>query len=477
MHRPPRSLRLALPVLGAIILATGCAERAAPPDDAGEADAAPAVPVRPAADVARSEPVVERLLLFGIDGATWDLIDPLMAAGRLPNLARLVDAGARAELITMEPTLSPAIWTTIATGTLPETHGILGFDGVPGQTMTTLPNARMRQRKTFWNILSDFGVRTGTVGWWASWPADPLAEGSFLVSDRVPYTRMEAAVRRAELDAADVWPPELAADVAPLVTRPDELDPGVVRDFLGFEAEEARARVYEAEYRMGDLLPEFKFVHPSDESTVRIARAAFADRPVELLSVYVTGVDTVSHLSWHFRDPSAFPRYRIPPEEVARYEGLIDRYYEQADEWLGQLMETVGPSATVMVVSDHGFGPTGNLPWSGGHGRITPGAPIAPRGVLVLSGPGVIDGPAVLDRAHVLDLAPTILHLFGLPAAEDMPGRVLTEALAAPHRSMPERVDTYETIGSVRRPEAPLPVDPAGDAQRLERLRALGYVQ
>ncbi|HMB70135.1 MAG TPA: phosphodiesterase, partial [bacterium] len=95
--------------------------------------------------------------------------------------------------------------------------------------------------------------------------------------------------------------------------------------------------------------------------------------------------------------------------------------------------------------------------------------------VLVLAGPGAAAGDA-LERAHVMDVTPTILHLMGLPAARDTPGRVLTEALAPDLRDELPRVDSYERVGGVRGTEPP-PVDPAGDAERLERLRALGYVQ
>ena len=154
---------------------------------------------------------------------------------------------------------------------------------------------------------------------------------------------------------------------------------------------------------------------------------------------------------------------------------MIPRYYELVDRYLGELVDAMGENTTVLVVSDHGFGGTGDLPWSGGHGRLTPGAPIAPRGILVLSGPGIASDGRRLSRAHVLDVAPTILHLMGLPAAEDMLGRVLTEALAPGSTELP-RVESYESIGRLRVAED-IPVDPAGDSERLERLRALGYIE
>jgi Type I phosphodiesterase / nucleotide pyrophosphatase len=457
-------------VFSALLL--GCGPSA---DRSGSASAAPETgPVVDPAGIATRAPLVSRLLIVALDGATWDLLDPVLEAGEAPNLARLVAEGARADLATLEPTLSPAIWTTIATGFTPDQHGILGFEGVPGQSMTTLPNATMRQRKTYWNVLSDFGITSGTLGWWASWPADPMSDGSFLVSDRVPYTRMEAAIHRAPLDAGDIVPAELADVVAPLVQKPDAIDAAVVSRFLHLDGKAERERFLSEDYRMGSFLPEFKFAYQSDLSTVRMARAAFDRMPVDVLSVYLTGIDTVSHLYWHFAFPEQFPDFEFPAADLARFGDVIRLYYGQVDAWIGELLETVGDGTTVLVVSDHGFGGTGRLPWSGGHGRITPGAPIAPAGILLLSGPGAARGVR-LPRAHVLDLAPTILHLMGLPAAQDQVGRVLTAALAPGSPEELPRVPTFEDVGSIRHPGRT--ADAAGDAQRMERLRALGYIQ
>jgi hypothetical protein len=401
-------------------------------------------------------------------------MDPLLDAGRLPNLAELIARGARAELTTLEPTVSPAVWTTIATGFLPDRHGILGFDGVPGMTMKTLPNATMRRVKTYWEILSDFGRTSATFGWWATWPAGDLGAGSCLVSDRVPYTRMEAAVNRASLSTDDTYPPALLETLAPLVARPNDIDPALVKRFLGFDDAEV-GRLLDAPYEMGSFLPEFKFVVQSDLSTLRMAEHVLDDGSFDVTSVYFTGIDTVSHLFWHFAYPDGFPDVPISPEDRRRYGGVIDSYYELVDEYLGELLARMGLETTVLVVSDHGFGGTGKVPWSGGHGRLTPGAPIAPKGVFILSGPGAAVG-ARLPKAHVLDVGPTLLHLLGVPASEEMLGRVLTDAVDPALPPPLARVTSLEEIGR-RRVVGETPVDPGGDAERLERLRALGYIQ
>jgi hypothetical protein len=75
----------------------------------------------------------------------------------------------------------------------------------------------------------------------------------------------------------------------------------------------------------------------------------------------------------------------------------------------------------------------------------------------------------------VLDIAPTLLALVGLPAGGDMPGRVLEGALAD-GVAVPMRIASWETIGE-RRSDRAAPVDPRGDADRLQRLRALGYIE
>ena len=99
-----------------------------------------------------------RVFLIGIDGATWDVMDPLLKAGRLPNLAALIDEGVRASLKSMIPTRSPALWTTIATGKDFDEHGISDFtevvrdDGVLSAKVMHM-TSNMRRTKALWNIL------------------------------------------------------------------------------------------------------------------------------------------------------------------------------------------------------------------------------------------------------------------------------------------------------------------------------------
>ena len=428
----------------------------------------------------RGPPPASRVLILALDAATWSVADPLLAAVRMPNLAGLIERGVRAPLATLEPTVSPAIWTTVATGKRPADHGILGFDGVPGMTMKTLPNTSMRRTKAFWNILPDWDTIVWVVGWWVTWPADPVPAPGYIVSDRFAYTRMEAAVHAEALSLEDVYPPELLEELLPLVERPNQMDPQAARFMLAMSDEDLEDLVYGADYSMGGLFTEFKYAYQSDRSSVRMTLQLMRERPVDVTAVYLTSIDTVSHLFWHFTYPEAYRRFNIPEALNDQFREVIPKTYELADAYLGQLLEASGPGTTVLVVSDHGFLATGELPWSGGHVNLRPGAP--PPGIFVAAGPGTAylaaGGrrlvPNDSEHLHVLDILPLLLALRGVPAGEDMPGTAPAWVLAGGLASR-NRVASHDALGTPWSPGR-LARDPQGDRERLERLRSLGYM-
>ena len=161
-------------------------------------------------------------LVVGIDGADWRYADQLIARGELPNLAELRAKGAWGPLGTLQPTLSPAIWTTIATGARPQRHGVRGFEAVRLRGIDeTLPDlhplrglgvrkllddlrqwgrigpgpvsSATRRVPAFWNIATASGSPVGVVAWWATAPADAVL--GHVVSDRLFYEMLVARGR------------------------------------------------------------------------------------------------------------------------------------------------------------------------------------------------------------------------------------------------------------------------------------------
>ncbi|HEX8386608.1 MAG TPA: tetratricopeptide repeat protein, partial [Rubricoccaceae bacterium] len=194
----------------------------------------------------------------------------------------------------------------------------------------------------------------------------------------------------------------------------------------------------------------------------------------DLGAVYYDAIDHVGHLFMKYHPPQ-MPT--VSDEDFARYRHAVTAGYRLHDMLLDQLLTLAGPDTTVVLVSDHGFHSDHLRPLA------IPAIPAGPAvehrafGVFAAAGPGVAPGTRV-HGATLLDVAPTVLALLGLPAGEDMPGRVLAEAFeAAPTVG---RVPTWEPEGGQDRP-APGSVDDeeeaaAAEQEAVRQLAALGYV-
>ena len=133
-----------------------------------------------------SESSRPKIVLIGWDAADWKIADPLLAAGKMPNLQRLITSGARGNLTTLSPALSPMLWTSIATGKRPFRHGILGFTEPDPRTPCGVRpvSAHSRSTRALWNILQLAGIRSNVTAWWPAFPAEPISgcmvSGEFL---------------------------------------------------------------------------------------------------------------------------------------------------------------------------------------------------------------------------------------------------------------------------------------------------------
>ena len=323
-------------------------------------------------------------------------------------------------------------------------------------------------------MVSDMGLTVGFVNWWCSWPAE--AVNGFVVSDRATYNRMEATVNREAASPYDTYPQELMTEIGRFIEKPDSISYEEIREFMDLSDSEIAEVMLAGDYEMGNPFLEFKYVYQSDKAVEAIGDYLLADRRPDLMGVYFAGVDVVSHLYWHFMDPEPFRQHQVPENHLARFQHVIVRFYELMDRFVGQLLETARGEYTVCIVSDHGFGATGRLPWSGGHGKITPGAPVAPDGVLIMNGRGVRKGVRI-DTAHVVDVLPTLLYLMGLPLGKDMEGEVLFQALEKKDRWKPAYIASYDTKFPVKNESGRMIGDPERDRALVNKLKSLGYIQ
>lgn len=410
-----------------------------------------------------------KVLLIGLDGADWDIIDPLVARGELPHLRRLASEGARARLRTITPVLSPVVWTSMATGKGPAKHGIVDFLARAADGSMVPVTSNLRQSRALWNLLGDAGVPVAITAWWATWPAENVR--GFMVTDRIAYQLFHDVVAEpASTDPTEnargkTWPRELYGDLVPLIARPDSVDDAAVARLVDLEA------LGDADADDRERLDSLRTIVASTRTYEAIGLELLRRQPRGFHAIYNESTDTLAHLFMPFRPPR---RAGIDDRRSAAFGGVVDAAYREADAMVGRVVERIGPDWNVIVVSDHGFRHGDNRPATDSRVDRGPGADWHDRfGVLILSGPDVRRGAGVAD-ASILDVAPTLLALYGLPVADDMDGRVLVEAIepafleAHPVRTIP----TYE-IGERAVEEV---VPSAQDPELMAKLRALGYI-
>ncbi len=401
-----------------------------------------------------------RLLLVGWDAADWKIIRPLLDKGEMPNLASLMRDGVHGNLATIVPPLSPMVWTSIATGKRPYKHGIHGFSEPTEDGLSVRPISNLgRKTKAFWNILNQHGKRSIVVGWWPSHPAEPIRGA--MVSDHFPPKRGQK--KDAAMPSGTVWPRKLAKRLAELRVHGAEITGDILRMFAP-GAPQVDQEKDRSLHDLASIIAETMSIHAA-------ATELMETEPWDLAAVYFAGIDHFSHrfMSYHAGKPR-----RKDETDPAIFTGVVANAYRYHDLMLGRLLELAGPGCAAMVLSDHGFHSDDLLP---DHIPAEPAGPAHEHrdfGVFVLAGPGVRAGQRVY-AASVLDIAPTVLHLFGLPAARDMDGKVLLNAFAC--QQAPEPIPSWEDVpGDDGRHPPSRQYDGVASAESLKQLVALGYV-
>ena len=421
-----------------------------------------------------AQPLARKVVLVGLDSFDWRIADPLLKQGKMPNLAALIARGVRANLRTLRPILSPVIWTSIATGVKPSRHGIVDFVVTSRDTGQLVPvTSAMRQVPALWTLLSRQGLEVSVVAWWATWPAETV-RGS-IVTDRVAFQLFEDSIKQdwrstdPEKNKGKTYPPELFDAVRDKIRVPAEVTDEQVAWFLPGGKFPAGLTPAQA-----DLLNRFRTVIAAGETYHAVALDRLRRQEAALRMFYYEGPDTTSHLFMKYRPPLLEGTSR---QEMELFGGIIDRYYERQDRFLGEIVEAAGSDADFLVVSDHGFKSDNNRP-PNSDSTIEAGKAAdwhTPVGVFVAAGPDFRAGTE-LSAASVLDVAPTILTLYHLPVARDMDGQPLSEAFRTDFLSA-HPIAWIDSYGGQRQQEAEsAAVASAGDAAMIEKLRSLGYI-
>jgi predicted AlkP superfamily phosphohydrolase/phosphomutase/tetratricopeptide (TPR) repeat protein len=404
----------------------------------------------------------KKVLLVGWDAADWKYINPLLDAGKMPVFESLVNTGVIGKISTLRPIYSPMIWTSIATGKLPDKHGVLGFiepDPVTGGARAAASTTR--KGKALWNILHQAGLRSGVVGWFVTHPAEPI--NGVMVSPM--YKGAPLILNKPwPLPEQTVHPEHLGPALADLRVHPRDIEAAAILPFVPRAAEVDQKKDRRLT-QLGRLLAECCSVHNA-------ATWIMENQEWDFMAVYYDSIDHFGHTFAQYHPPK---QDHIADADFEIYKDVMDGIYRFQDMMLGRLLALAGPETTVIVVSDHGFA-------SGVH-RPAPGpmkhpAQMAnwhrPHGVLCMQGAGIRQDE-VIHGASVLDLAPTILTMMGLPVGEDMDGRVLLEAFKRKPRV--KKIGSWdEEEGECGMHPADMRMDPETAHALIQQFIALGYV-
>lgn len=388
-----------------------------------------------------------RVAVIALDGADWDLINELVIDGRVPNLRALSRGGVSASLQTIQPTVAPLLWTTVATGVPPDRHGVIDFfsNGAP-------IDAFARRSPAVWDVAQAFGRNAAVINWWTAWPPSP---GAAVVYD-APIDPLGTAVHPPQHQ------PRVAAAHVPVETIGYEN----VRRFLNITAAEYQTAV--SSENAADPVNIMREVLAKTWTDHRVAIDLYRRENPLLTMIHYEGTDVVNHLGAPYHPPQ---RQGIRSEDYRKYWPLVANYYSEIDRLIGEWMQVLGDDTTVLVMSAHGFR------W----GRDRPGVPAVGRaaladhrnpGLFIAYGKHVTPSRAARS-VSIYDVVPAILAILGLPPSMEMPGQLPPGMFSGIQPVESVRVASYNEFFGERL----LPTGARADPRRYRQsLQAIGHV-
>ncbi len=432
------------------------------------------------------EPDSIKVLVIGFDGATWDLFEPAIEMGKMPRLQQLIAQGARSNLETIMPTLTPVIWTTIATGRLPEDHGVKAVVDIDPKTREMRPlTSQSPKVKSFWHILSENEKSVSMVRWPVTWPV--VQVNGEMVSD---YAFQASRPHRT-------WPSSLTDKVD---TFQQKFTLNDIVELTGIDRQAYQKLEPFWQWKLMVLLREFQL----DIQFKNVALSLFKEEQRDLSAVYFYSLDALGHNFYQFLNAST-------DKESPDFSPLLMSWCNLYDSFLNELLKSIDPKTYVMICSDHGMNlalePQKFLilsedtpPEKLGEPQedtLPPGPPFdsdpfsvalhftapsgehnrKPDGIFLMSGPEIIKNQQI-PKVHITEILPTILYLMNLPIADDMAGRPRLDLFNQDFISkrVVKRIPSYESDNHLSQN---IPTGEFGSENDvlLNRLQALGYIQ
>jgi predicted AlkP superfamily phosphohydrolase/phosphomutase len=267
-----------------------------------------------------------KVLVIGLDGATFDIIDPLIRQGELPNLQHLIQRGVRGILESTIPPLSPVAWTSFMTGKNPGKHGILDFFGRRTESYNLkFYNATSRGGSPIWTLFSEAGKKVGVVNVPMTYPPDKVKG--------VMISGMDTPLYNSKF----TYPPKIISELK--------------RNIGGYLIEKSPSGLN----RDMPNGPEayIKEINTLIENRFKSTRYLMENYEWDLFVIVFEATDRLQHFFWKYMDQN-HPEYVA--DQKNPFENIIYDAYKKVDQKIGMLINGLDEDTTVVVLSDHGFG-------------------------------------------------------------------------------------------------------------------------
>jgi predicted AlkP superfamily phosphohydrolase/phosphomutase len=269
-----------------------------------------------------------KVLIIGLDGGTFSILQPLIEKGKLPNLKKIQEEGVSGDLQSTIPPITAPAWSSFMTGTNPGKHGVFYFMGTDKATGREVPvNSRMRAGATIWRLLSESGKKVLALNCPTTYPPEEV-NGAMISCFLTPGGKRDF-----------IYPQELVEEIeAKFGPYPLYLKTTI------FSANLSEKNVRRFLEELKDEL-HYKF---------NVAHYLLDRIPADLLMIHVWGTDRIQHELWNLFDES-HPKYNRTLGE--KFKGEIINYFSLVDQQIGRLWDRFGREHPILIISDHGFGP------------------------------------------------------------------------------------------------------------------------
>ena len=414
----------------------------------------------------------KKILWIGWDAADWKVINPMIELGYLPNLEKMINEGVMGNLATLDPPMSPTLWTAMSCGKRPYKHGIHGFTEVDPSGEGVRPSyITSRKVKAIWNMMMQSGMKCHQIGWWPSHPAEPT-NGIYVSNFFHKANKYKKKGRPKEwpMGKGSVHPPEMEEIFADLRIHPNELTAAHIAPFIrNLDTMDMKDK------KMQQLINSVRKI-TADAACLQNAVTYVLENydDWDMTCVYFDAIDHYGHGFMKYHPPR---RPHIPEKIYKHFKDVVVSGYQYHDMILGRLLEMVDDETVVVLVSDHGFHPDHlrpkQLPI-----KEEPAAPAlehSPYGIIVAKGPG-IKKDELIYGASLIDMCPTLLAMLGLPVARDFDGKVLMNLFEEPIEV--DVIDSWEDVpGECGQHDKEATIDPEAAKAELQQLIDLGYIE